>query len=449
MEDVSIEIKGNRFIRGLISEQDQMFIEMVGGFVDEVIMPIRRDIEQSGRSDFKLIEDLQRKLIPLGFLSGFLPEEYGGMGIDSALTISVLAEEFARGDAAFFCSVAGGWWAMRPAIFSGNKTFLDEFAPKFPGEDLYIACFAMTEPSGGCNIENVDMHGLGIKTRARLDGNEWVINGSKVWPTNSGIANLYLTVCNTAPSLGDDGIALIYVPSPIDGFSFGRFEDKAGFRASREGDFYFDNVRVPKEYRVAGPGRDAELLHDNLVFARIFSAAWAVGIAQGAFNEVLAFTKDRLAAGKPIRQHSMAAGLLADMAIGIQVGRDAYVNAAYMYDHPEAYGKRHSKQMLSRASIAKVFCADAAVEATNKAMELMGSYGYVTDYHVEKYWRDVKIIQLWEGGAQLGRLDVARGIYDYDQFYKNEIYENLQLQKAHDRDLSGQQNLPVLERAES
>lgn len=449
MEAVSIENKGNRFIKDFMSEQDQMLIEMVGGFVDEVIMPIRRDIEQSGRSDFKLIEDLQRKLIPLGFMSGFLPEEYGGMGIDSALTISVLAEEFARGDASFFCSVAGGWWAMRPAIFAENKAILDEFAPKFLGDDLYIACFAMTEPSGGCNIENMDMHGLGINTRARLDGNDWVINGSKVWPTNSGIANLYLTVCNTDPNLGDDGIALIYVPSPIDGFSFGRFEDKAGFRASREGDFYFDNVRVPREYRAAGPGRDAELLHDNLVFARIFSSAWAVGIAQGAFDEVLAFTKDRLAAGKPIRQHSMAAGILADMAIGIQVGRDAYVNAAYMYDHPETYGKRHSKQMLSRASIAKVFCADAAVEATNKAMELMGSYGYVTDYHVEKYWRDVKIIQLWEGGAQLGRLDVARGIYEYDQFYKNEVYEKLQLKSSKEYDSSGQQALPLLGSTES
>jgi len=429
MEAVSIEIKEHRFMKELLTEVDNMLIDSVRGFVNETIMPMRREIEQSARSDFKLVEDLQRELISLGFQSGFLPEEYGGMNLTSGLTASILAEEFGRGEPSFLCAVAGGFWAMRPAIFAENKAVLSEFAPKFMGEDLYVACFAMTEPSGGCNIENMDMHGLGIKTRARLDGDEWVINGSKVWPTNSGIADLYLVVCNTDPGLGDDGIALIYVPVPIDGFSFGRFEDKAGFRASREGDFFFDNVRVPKEYRVAGPGKDAELLHDNLVFARIFSAAWATGCAQGAFDEVLAFTKDRLAAGKPIRQHTIAAGMLADIAIGIQVGRDAYVNAAYMYDHPEIYGPRHSKQMLSRSSIAKVFCCDMAVAATNKAMELMGSYGYVTDYHVEKYWRDVKIIQLWEGGAQLGRLDVARGIYDYDQFYHNEIYEKLHPKK--------------------
>ena len=426
METVSIEIKEIRFIHELLSPVDTLLINAVREFVDEEVLPIRREIEESTRKDFKLVEELQRKLIELGLQSGFLPEEYGGMGLTSALTASILAEEMARGEPSFFCGPAGGFWAFRPAIFAENKAVLDHFAPKILGDDLYIGCFAMTEPSGGCNIENVDMKGLGINTRAVLDGDDWVINGAKVWPTNSGVADAYCVVCNTDPSLGDDGIAIIYVEVPTEGFTFGRFEDKAGFRASREGDFYFDNVRVPKEWRAAGPGRDAELLHDNLVFARIFSAAWALGCAQGAFDEVLAFTTDRLAAGKPIRQHTIAANILADIAIGIQVGRDAYVNAAYMYDHPETYGPRHSVHMISRGSIAKVFCCDAAVMATNRAMELMGSYGYVTDYHVEKYWRDNKIIQLWEGGAQLGRLDVARGYYDYNQFYKNELYERIQ-----------------------
>jgi alkylation response protein AidB-like acyl-CoA dehydrogenase len=117
--------------------------------------------------------------------------------------------------------------------------------------------------------------------------------------------------------------------------------------------------------------------------------------------------------------------MLADIAMGIQVSRDAYVNAAYMYDRPEEYGPRHGVHMLSRSSIAKVFACDSAVQVTNKCMELMGSYGYSTDYHVEKYWRDVKIIQLWEGGAQLGRMDIARGYYGYDQFYPNVLYEKI------------------------
>ncbi len=140
----------------------------------------------------------------------------------------------------------------------------------------------------------------------------------------------------------------------------------------------------------------------------------AVGNAQGAFERVLEFTSDRVVGrpGKPIRQHSIAAGMLADMAIGIETARMACAQAAYRFDHPEDYGPIHSLQQLSSASIAKVYAADTAVMVTNRAMELMGSYGYVRDYDVEKYWRDCKIIQLWEGGAQLGRFDVCRAYYD-------------------------------------
>jgi len=425
MEKAISEKKENRFMKELISETDAMFIQVLRDFVDREIMPVRNLIDPDTRADFKLVKELQSKLTAMGHSRALFPPEYGGMGIQSLLSTCIACEELARGDAGFIAAPGSPAWAMRPAIDAYNKTLLGEFAPKFAGEEMYVSCFAMTEPEGGCNIENVDMHGRGISTTARLEGDEWVINGAKIWPTNSGIADLYCVVCQTDPELGDDGIAMIYVPVPIKGFSFSKFEDKMGFRSSREGAFWFDNVRVPKEYRAAGPGKDAELFHDNLIFARGFSAGWAIGPAQGAFEEVLKFTKDRLAAGKPIRQHTIAANMLADMAIGIQVGRDTYVNAAYIYDHPEVYGPKVSVYNLSRTSMAKVFCCDTAVNVTNKAMELMGSYGYVTDYHVEKYLRDVKIIQLWEGGAQMGRMDVARGYYDYDQFHENIIYERV------------------------
>jgi len=426
MEPVSIEIRDNRWMYELVNPADRLFLDIIRKFVDEEIIPLRREIERSTREDFELVEEIQRRMISLGFQGAFFPPEYGGMNITSAMTFCLAGDEAGRGDIACLNALATGAWAFRPAMIADNKTVLGDFVPRFTGDELYVGCFAMTEPSGGCNIENLDMRGKGIHTRAELDGDEWVINGAKVWPTSSGISDVYCVVCNTDPSLGDDGIALIYVPVPIEGFSFGRFEDKVGYRASREGDFYFDNVRVPREYRAAGPGKDAKLLHDNLIYARLFSGAMCVGMAQGAFDEVLAFSTERKVAGKPIRQHTVAANILADIAIGIQVGRDSYVNAAYMYDHPEKYGPRDSKYMLSRSTVAKVFCADMAVDATNKAMELMGSYGGCTDYHVEKYWRDNKIIQLWEGGAQLGRMDVIRGYYDYDQFYKNDLYDRMQ-----------------------
>ena len=430
MEKAIAEKKDNRHMKELIGEEGSLFLQVMRDFVDREIMPVRHLIDADSRADFKLVGELQSKLRAMGAgVRSSLPPEYGGMGISSLVSACVFLEELARGDAGLACASGGAGWAMRPAIAGfqqeGNRRILDDFVDKLTGEEMFVCCFAMTEPEGGCNIENIDMHGRGIATTARLEGDEWVINGAKQWPTNSGISELYCVICQTDPSLGDEGIALIYVPVPIEGFTFGGFEDKMGFRSSREGGFWFDNVRVPKEYRAAGPGKDAELLHDNLIYARGFSAGWAVGPAQGAFDEVMKFTQDRLAAGKPIRQHTIAANMLADMAIGIQVGRDCYVNAAYMYDHPEVYGPKISVHNLSRTSIAKVFCCDMAVNVTNKAMELMGSYGYVTDHHVEKYLRDVKIIQLWEGGAQLGRMDVARGYYNYDQFHKNVFYDRI------------------------
>ena len=184
--------------------------------------------------------------------------------------------------------------------------------------------------------------------------------------------------------------------------------------ADRNTTTYLDNVRVPKEYRLVGPGEDAKYFHANLTIGRLASAAMSVGNAQGAFETVLDFTGDRAVGkvSKPIRDHSICAGMLADMAIGIETARMAYLSAAYRFDHPEEYGSIHSIEQLSTTSIAKVYAADVAVTVTNRAMELMGSYGYVRDCDVEKYWRDCKIIQLWEGGAQLGRFDVCRAYYD-------------------------------------
>lgn len=424
MGAASIEKKENRFIRELVGPSDMMVIDAVREFVDQEVAPVRRELDESARGDLALVEEVQKKLLSLGLQGASLPEELGGMGLSSALTFSIIAEELARGDASLFCALAGEARTLRPAVLAGNMEVLKHFAPRFlAGDEVRTGCFAASEPSGGCDVYNPDMRGAGIRTRAGLDGEEWVIDGSKTWAVSPGAADVFCVACNTDPSLGDEGTALIYVEVPAEGFRHGGIEEKVGLIAAREGECTLQNVRVPAEWRAAGPGADAELLYGNVAFSRILNGAWAIGCAQGALDEVLAFTSDRPAAGKPIRQHTIAADMLADIAIGIQVGRDAYVNAAYMLDRPGTYGPGHSRHVLSRSSVAKVFCCDASVRATNLAMELMGSYGYVTDYPVEKFWRDVKVVQLWDGGAQLGRLDVARGYYEYDQFHRNELYE--------------------------
>jgi len=410
----NMELVGKNYFDVLMPEGDKLVQEMLRAFVDNEIMPVRQQLDYD--SEHKLVDKIRQGLTGIGIQRGMFPEKYGGMGMASMITAWILFEELARGDAGISISTGCTPWCFQPAILASNEAVLDRFAPQFCDDELQTGCFAVTEPASGCDIENPEMHGRTIKTIAKLDGDEWVINGNKCLASNSGISQAYCVVCTTDPNLGDEGIALMYVPYPVEGMSFGKFEDKAGMRADRNCDIFLDNVRVPKEYRAAGPGRDADLFKLNVITGRGGAAGFALGPAQGAFEKVLEYTTGRIVAGKPIREHSVCACMLADMAIGIETARAYYMNLAYMLDESKIANTIGSKGFepqlanffLSRASLAKVYADDVAVMVTNKAMELMGSYGYLHDYDVEKYWRDSKECQLYEGGAQLGRLDIIR-----------------------------------------
>ncbi len=424
MEQVSIERKENRFVKELLSPSDRLVVSSVRDFVEGQVMPLRRELEESSRGDFRLREEMQARLLPLGLQGGFLPEEFGGMNMSSALSNCLVAEEMGRGDASLFYNLAAGMLAMRPAVRAGNRAVLEAFAPRFAQEErVFTGCYAVAEPNSGSDAENPDLRGAGISAAARLEGDAWMLEGAKAWCVNAGLAGVYCVACVTGAEGEEEDLALIYVDGVADGMRFHAWEDMTGMRGCRLGGLELKGATSPADWRASGPGEDARLLRDNSAFARLLTAALAVGCAQGAFEEALSFTSDRMAAGKPIRQHTICAAILADIATGIQVARDAYVNAAYIYDRPQDYGDGESRHMLSRASMAKVFCCEAAIHATNRAMELMGSYGYVSDYYVEKYWRDARTLQSWEGGAHLARLDIARGYYDYDQFHRNELYE--------------------------
>ncbi len=385
---------------------------MVRQFVEREIMPVRDKIDDD--HDHILIKEILGKIAALGMFSVPVPETSTTVSTPpfSMVAGCAVLEEVAVGDAGIGIVAGINSWALEPARASGNIEILKLFQSMGEKHTPCLGCFAMTEPAGGCDVENLPaMHGRTIKTRAVQDGNQWVINGSKRFPSSGGAASLYCVVCQTDPQKGEEGIALIYVPADTKGLSFGKFEVKAGMQTDRNADIYFDDVRVPLSYRASGPGRDAELMKTNLTNGRVGSAAAAVGCARGAFQEVLRYTGERVAGGKPIRDHSIAAGMLAEMATGIETARAHYLQVAYMLDHPEQFGPSYSDAMLCHASISKNYATEMAIMVTNKAMELMGSYGYIRDYHVEKYWRDAKEIQLWLGGAQLGRFDMIAIIH--------------------------------------
>jgi len=331
-------------IEELTTEEAKMARALARQFVENEIIPVRQQIDDD-KDHTKVIEPIFRKiLIDLGFQKVMASEQVG-----SVVNQMGFLEEIARGDSGIAVALGCTGWCLMPLIYEPYKRadLLEELTTRFQEDEVHFGCFAMTEPEGGCDIENPRMEGRRIHTTARLDGDEWVINGVKQWPSNSGIASLYCTVCTTDPDLGDEGIAMIYVPYPIEGVSFSRFENKAGMQVDRNCTIFYDDVRVPRRYRAAGPRDDANLLHQNLVAGSVGSAALSVGTAQSILEIVTDYTTKRVVAGKPIM-------------------------------------------------------------VANRAMEMMGSYGYTRDADVEKHWRDNKMMQQWLGGSQLARLDIAR-----------------------------------------
>jgi alkylation response protein AidB-like acyl-CoA dehydrogenase len=402
---------GHNSLEQFFTDTTLMIQTVAQTIAENDIFPIRQQLDDD-KEHTELIEPLfETILLELGLQQVLVDEDPPSL-IDSC----VFYEEISRGDCGIAIALGCTTWCLIPILFEpyGRPDLVRELTQVFHDGKIHFGCFAMTEPDAGCDIENPRMEGRRIRTRARLEGDEWVINGAKQWPSNSGIASLYLTVCTTDPALGDDGIALIYVPYPIEGVTFGKFENKAGMQTDRNCTIYFDDVRVPKHYRAAGPGDDAKLLHQNLVLGSVGSAAMSIGTARNIFELVTRYTSERIVAGKPIKEHSVNACALADMSIGIETARTYMLNVAYMLDHPETYGPRWSPEMLAKARIAKVYAADMSVMVANKAMEMMASFGYTRDADVEKHWRDNKILQLVLGGAQLGRLDIARHFCDLE-----------------------------------
>jgi len=400
------------YLEDLLTDDQKLIRDSLCKFVAKEMMPIREQMEE----DYSLVEEILQKLVDLGTQRIMYPTEYGGGHGPGAVTTSIIIrEELAKADAGIaLVSGINGGATLAPAIAAGNKAILDRFVPAFCGDKLEYACYSLTDASGGADTENPVLKWRGITTRAKLDGDEYVINGTKSWPTCAGLASVYMTICTTDPDAGDDGVAIIYVPGDAKGLSFGKPETKVGFRTCINASVYYDNVRVPKEYRVAGPGKDILFYNASVGCGSPFhNAAIALGIAEAAFDIVLEYTKERKSDGRPIREWSLIAGILADMAIRVEMAKGATYNVAWMLDHPNDYPPSYSASMISKANIARVFAADTAVYVTNKGIELMGSYGLSPEYHMEKYFRDAKITQTILAGQQVSLYRVIRGYYDY------------------------------------
>lgn len=394
----------------ITSEEDLLLLTTIRKYIDKEVMPVRMQMDE----DYAVFEKAYGGLVKLGIQKRGFSQRYGGLGIRSVPTVCALTEEISRGDSGLSLHALIIPWAMAAAMGARNTTVMDKFIPMFCEDTPRCGCLAITEPAGGCNIEDAAEHGLTIRTTAKLEGDEWVINGEKMWPSGASVADIYCVVCTTDPKLKEEGLALIYVPRDTPGLSFGKPEDKMGMKVTDvNAAIYFDKVRVPKEYRAGGPGIDWQLFRNNISWGRLSSAPMALGNAQAVLEIVTEYTGTRSYGGKSVRKHSLQAAMIADMAIGIESARAYYLSVAAMFNNRKKFGNPSDDFLMARASAAKVYACDVTEMVCSRAMELMGSYGYVREYHVEKYLRDSKIIQLWLGGGQLGRLDVVQGYYPY------------------------------------
>jgi alkylation response protein AidB-like acyl-CoA dehydrogenase len=388
---------------------------------EERYMPLRQQIDEDW-AEHKIIEPLMKEvLVDLGINAAFFPAEAGGTDMPEPMTlINVVCEELARIDSGFATGCICSVWGLVPILLKPhrNMELLMEFGPKFCGDKLYVGCHAMTEPLSGADIENIGrMHGKTLQTTATLDGDEWVINGHKTWPTNSGhVGDLYVVVCTTKKGSSDpNDFTLILVPADSEGVSAGKPYKKAGMSADMNTDIWFDHVRIPKRYRLHGPGDDLKYWKRAIAMGNIGSAAMCVGIMKNVYEIIKKWTTERVIAGKPLKEHSICAAMLSEIAMLIESGSAWMWAYAREMDHPEIYGwEPWDERFLLKTRGLALYANNAVERACNNAMDFMGSYGYSREFDIEKHWRDQKVIGLWMGGKGLKTLENARYWYDLE-----------------------------------
>jgi alkylation response protein AidB-like acyl-CoA dehydrogenase len=396
-----------------------MLVESIRAWADHDVIPVRREIDEDW-AEHKLVRPLLEKLcLELGYQWAAWPKAYGGGGM-SAVTSAMCLEEMSRADSGLATAASCSVWAMSPIAYPfENRALMEHFTPLFLGTDRwYVGCAAISDGRSGSDVENLEgTAGRHIATTARLDGDEWVISGHKLWPTNSGgAADVFSVFCTTDPAAGPEGFAIVYVPADSPGVTQGKPYRKAGMSGDWNSDVWFDDVRVPREFRAHGPGRDAEAARAFVTSGNVGTAAQCLGVMRNVYELLRVWCDTREVGGKLLKEHSITASVLADIVVSIETSRAETYLKARMLDQPDAYGPRHTPEMLARTRVTKLYVSDQLTSVVNKAMDLMGAFGYAREGDVEKHWRDSKILSLWMGARALPQLDIARWYFDAETY---------------------------------
>lgn len=359
------------------------------GLAEKEIAPHAKDVD--GNSRFP--EEALSALNAAGFNAVHVPEAYGGQGADSVATCIVI-EEVARVCGSSSLIPAVNKLGTMGLILNGSEELKQKVLPDIVNGEM--ASYALSEREAGSDAAS-------MRTRAKQEGEDWVLNGSKCWITNGGKSSWYTVMAVTDADKGANGISAFLVHKDDEGFVVGPLEHKLGIKGSPTAELYFENCRVPGDRIVGEPGTGFKTALQTLDHTRPTIGAQAVGIAQGALDAAIAYTKDRKQFGKSIADFQNTQFMLADMAMKIEAARLMVYTSA-------AKAERGEKNLGFISAAAKCFASDVAMEVTTNAVQLFGGAGYTTDFPVERMMRDAKITQIYEGTNQIQRLVMSRAL---------------------------------------
>jgi alkylation response protein AidB-like acyl-CoA dehydrogenase len=371
-----------------LTDEQREIRDLVRTLARERIAPRAAEIDESAEFPWDMVELMrEQELFGLAF-----DEEQGGSGAGS-LMLLVAVEEVSRACATTGLVLAVQELSSLALRLAGTDEQKSRYLPRLASGE-WIAAYALTEAGSGSDS-------AAMRTQAKRDGEEYVLNGSKRFITNAGVAGLYTVFAKTDPDGGHAGISCFVVEADAQGFEVGRIEPKMGIKGSTTGELFFNDCRVPAGNLVGEEGEGFKIAMRILDRSRPGIAAQALGIAQGATDYALEYAKSRETMGEPIAEHQLVAGKLADMETRCEAARGLLYKAGLMIDE-EAPG------LTKVSAMAKLFCSDTAMDVTTDAVQILGGYGYIKEYPVERMMRDAKITQIYEGTNEIQRLVIAR-----------------------------------------
>jgi butyryl-CoA dehydrogenase len=371
----------------LLTEEQIMIRDLARQIAEEKIVPVRAELDEHN----KFPTDIMKAIAQSDLFGIYIPEEYGGLGKKS-LELCIAVEELSRACVGVSTSYAANALGTYPILLHGSDAQKKKYLPDIAAGKRLVA-FGLTEANAGSDAS-------GVQTTAKLEGSEYVLNGTKQWITNGGEAEIYTVIAITDKSKGPRGASAFIVEKGTPGFTFGKKENKMGIRASSTTELIFNNCRIPKENLIAKEGMGFIVAMKTLDSSRTGVGAQGVGLAQGAIDEAIKFAKQRVQFGQPITSFQAIQHMLADMQTQTEAARALVYATARLMDS----GARD----FSRASaMAKLFATDVAMKVATDAVQVMGGSGYMKEYPVEKMMRDAKILQIYEGTNQIQRNVIA------------------------------------------